>query len=108
LRTIHVYVEDLIRISHIVLHAHDRGKVIHEVGPGDKPLEDLAVQDGVADVAESGIAELVAYFEIRGDVENTNFVASLKESIAQMRTKETRPTRDQYPHLIVPQPVNSK
>ena len=44
--------------------------------------------------ARRTIARMMPHFQIRGDVEDGDFIASLQKGIGQMRTDETRTTRN--------------
>ena len=75
MRSVHVDIENLIGIPHIMLDTHHGSQVIDKVTPGYETFQDLAIKHGIANITEPGIAQLVAHLKIRCYIKNRNLIS---------------------------------
>src|SRR5215469_4129498 len=102
LGTIHINVEDQVRIEYVVLDADNRSEVIDQIDTGNQLVQDSLIEDAVLRDMQARVAKPMLQFCRRPLVENERLISAVKKRVDEMCPKEARPPGDEDSHTHSP------
>ena len=84
-----------------MLDADDGREVVDEIRPRHDTFENVRLENGLADHAESGPLPQVADLQVGGQVEHRDLVSTIEKRLGEVRAYEPRPAGDEHFHARI-------